>query len=60
MKEITLQEIEAQLSNSDIDFEIIDHSKPIKSRDDALRYFKLEEVAPTLIVETETEMYSVE
>jgi Cys-tRNA(Pro)/Cys-tRNA(Cys) deacylase len=35
------------------DFEILYHDRPILSKQDALGIFKLEETAPTLILETE-------
>ena len=50
---MTIKELEQFLSAKKIDFEILKHEKPIKSRFDALNYFKLEEMAPTLILKTE-------
>ena len=56
---MTITELEQLLTEQTADFEIIHHSKPIKSRMDALQYFKLEEMAPTLIVKTENGFYAV-
>jgi prolyl-tRNA editing enzyme YbaK/EbsC (Cys-tRNA(Pro) deacylase) len=53
MKPMTIPELELYLSGEKIDFEILHHEKPIKSRNDALEYFRLEEMAPTLILKTE-------
>lgn len=56
---MTLTELEQLLVEQAVDFEIIHHPKPIKSRFDALCYFKLEEMAPTLIVKTEKGFYAL-
>lgn len=56
---MTITELEQLLTEHTADFEIIHHPKPIKSRMDALQYFKLEEMAPTLIVKTEKGFYAV-
>lgn len=52
MNPMTISELIHYLSNKSIDFEILHHEKPIKSRNDALIYFRLEEMAPTLILKT--------
>jgi len=56
---MTIPELEVFLSNKEIDFEILYHEKPIKSRYDALKYFRLEDTAPTLILKTERGMYAL-
>jgi Cys-tRNA(Pro)/Cys-tRNA(Cys) deacylase len=48
-----ITELKQLLTDQNIDFEILTHDKPIHSKQDALGYFKLEETAPTLILETE-------
>lgn len=47
------------LSNQNADFEIIEHDIPIKSKKDALGYFKIEETVPTLIIQTEIGFYAL-
>jgi prolyl-tRNA editing enzyme YbaK/EbsC (Cys-tRNA(Pro) deacylase) len=56
---MTIDELEGFLSSKEVDFEILHHEKPIKSRNDALCYFRLEETAPTLILKTETGMVAL-
>lgn len=56
---MTISELDRFLADGDLDFEILYHQKPIKSRFDALNYFRLEETAPTLIVKTESGMFAV-
>ena len=56
---MTVQELEGFLAAKEIDFEILHHEKPIKSRNDALCYFRLEETAPTLILKTENVMIAL-
>lgn len=56
---MNITELEQLLVTQSVDFEIIQHSKPIKSRFDALCYFKLEEMAPTIIVKTDVGFYAV-
>jgi Cys-tRNA(Pro)/Cys-tRNA(Cys) deacylase len=48
-----ITELKQLLTDQNADFEILTHDKPIHSKQDALGYFKLEETAPTLILETE-------
>jgi len=48
-----ITELKQLLVDQNADFEILMHDKPIHSKQDALGYFKLEETAPTLILETE-------
>jgi Cys-tRNA(Pro)/Cys-tRNA(Cys) deacylase len=48
-----IAELKQLLVDQNADFEILTHDKPIHSKQDALGYFKLEETAPTLILETE-------
>lgn len=48
-----ITELKQLLLDQNADFEILTHDKPIYSKQDALGYFKLEETAPTLILETE-------
>lgn len=59
MKPTLIQELEGFLSAKEVDFEILHHEKPIKSRNDALIYFRLEEMAPTLILKTENGMFAL-
>lgn len=59
MARLTIQELDQFLSKQGADFEILHHEKPIKSRYDALNYFRLEEMAPTLIVRTEKGMFAI-
>ena len=47
-----LKEIESLLKAQGADFEILTHQKPIKSRKDALKLFRIEETAPTLILDS--------
>ncbi len=56
---MTIEELDRFLSDREIDFEIIHHEKPIKSRFDALKYFRLEDTAPTLILKSEKGMYAL-
>lgn len=56
---MSITELEQLLREKSVDFEIIQHPKPIKSRFDALCYFKLEEMAPTLIVKTDIGFYAI-
>lgn len=56
---MTISELEVFLSAKDVDFEILYHEKPIISRYDALKYFRLEDTAPTLILKTERGMYAL-
>ena len=56
---MTISELEVFLSDKEIDFEILFHEKPIKSRYDALKYFRLEDTAPTLIVKTESGLFAL-
>jgi Cys-tRNA(Pro)/Cys-tRNA(Cys) deacylase len=48
-----ITELKQLLFDQNADFEILMHDKPIHSKHDAMDYFKLEETAPTLILETE-------
>jgi len=48
-----ITELTQLLLDQNADFEILTHDKPIHSKQDALGYFKLEETAPTLILDTE-------
>lgn len=54
-----IEDLRKRLLGQNADFEIIQHDMPIKSKKDALGYFKIEETAPTLIVQTETEFYAL-
>lgn len=56
---MTIPELELFLSENEVDFEILKHEKPIKSRNDALIYFRIEETAPTLILKTEMGMVAL-
>lgn len=48
-----IADLKQLLTDQNADFEILTHDKPIHSKQDALGYFRLEETAPTLILETE-------
>jgi Cys-tRNA(Pro)/Cys-tRNA(Cys) deacylase len=54
-----IEDLKKQLINQNADFEIIQHDIPIKSKKDALGYFKIEETAPTLIIQTEIGYYAL-
>lgn len=56
---MTIQELNLFLSEREIDFEILFHENPIRSRYDALKYFRLEDTAPTLILKSEHGMYAL-
>ncbi len=56
---MNVKDLKEKLLNQITDFEIIQHDIPIKSKNDALGYFKIEETAPTLIVKTETGFYAL-
>ena len=56
---MTIPELDQFLSANKLDYEILYHEKPIKSRVDALKYFRLEDTAPTLILKTECGMYAL-
>jgi len=56
---MSIAELEQFLEEQAADYEIIQHPKSIKSRVDALCYFKLEEMAPTLIIKTDIGFYAV-
>ena len=59
MNALSISELEQFLSAKAVDFEILYHEKPIKSRYDAVKYFRLEDMAPTLILNTEIGMYAL-
>lgn len=54
-----IEDLRALLSDQNTDFEIIGHNIPIKSKKDALGYFKIEETVPTLIIQTEIGFYAL-
>ncbi len=54
-----VEDLKTRLSSQNMDFEIIQHDKPIKCKKDALGYFKIEETAPTLILQTEIGFYAL-
>jgi len=56
---MTISELEVFLSDKEVDFEILYHEMPVKSRYDALKYFRVEDTAPTLILQTERGMYAL-
>jgi prolyl-tRNA editing enzyme YbaK/EbsC (Cys-tRNA(Pro) deacylase) len=53
------EDLKTRLKNINAEFEIIHHDIPIKSKKDALGYFKIEETVPTLIIKTENEYYAL-
>ncbi|HEX2977097.1 MAG TPA: YbaK/EbsC family protein, partial [Bacteroidales bacterium] len=54
-----VEDIREKLFNINAVFEIIQHDIPIKSKKDATGYFKIEETAPTLIVQTQNDFYAL-
>ena len=56
---VTVEELREALLRQQADFEILNHDMPIKSKQDALGYFKIEETAPTLIIQTEIGFYAL-
>jgi prolyl-tRNA editing enzyme YbaK/EbsC (Cys-tRNA(Pro) deacylase) len=54
-----IENLKKILEQAQFDYEIIYHEKPVKSRNDALGYFKLEEMVPTLIIKTENLFYAL-
>ena len=54
-----VEDLRERLVNQNADFEIIQHDIPIKSKKDALGYFKIEETVPTLIIQTEIGFYAL-
>lgn len=56
---MTIQSLRENLLSQKADFEIIQHDIPIKSKEDALGYFKIEETAPTLIIETDLGFFAL-
>jgi len=54
-----IERLKQTLESNKADYEIIYHEKPIKSRNDALDYFKLEEMAPTLILKSEEKYFAL-
>lgn len=56
---MSLDDLKIRLTEQRADFEIMQHDIPIKSKNDALGYFKLEETAPTLIVKSESDYYAL-
>ncbi len=55
----TMKTLVERLQSQGADFELIRHDKPIKSKKDALSYFRIEETVPTLIVRTGAAFYAV-
>lgn len=53
------EDLKTRLEKLNAEFEIIHHDKPIKSKKDALGYFKIEETVPTLIVKTERDFFAL-
>lgn len=54
-----LEKIKHLLEENHADFDIISHEKPIISRNDAVAYFKLEEMAPTLILKSKNSYFAL-
>jgi Cys-tRNA(Pro)/Cys-tRNA(Cys) deacylase len=54
-----IEDLREKLLSQNADFEIIRHEIPIKSKKDALGYFKIEETVPTLILQTEIRFYAL-
>jgi len=54
-----LEGIEEKLIKSQIDYEIIYHTVPIKSKQDAIGLFNIAETAPTLILKTDLGFYTL-
>ena len=56
---LTLDELAELLINSECDYEIIEHDKPILKTDDADEYFDSSKAAPVFIVKTEKGFYAL-
>lgn len=56
---MSIEVLKELLSHQKAEFEILQHDKSIKSKKDALGYFKMEETVPTLIVQTERGYYAL-
>lgn len=54
-----VEDLKIRLLSQNADFEIIHLDKPIKSKSDALGYFRIEETVPTLIIQTEEAFYAL-
>ncbi len=54
-----VENLRQKLLSQKTDFEIIKHDIPIKSKKDAIGYFKIEETAPILIIQTEIGFYAL-
>ncbi|HEX2968752.1 MAG TPA: YbaK/EbsC family protein [Bacteroidales bacterium] len=53
------EDLKTRLNRLNVEFEIIHHEIPIKSRKDALGYFKIEETVPTLIIKAENVFFAL-
>lgn len=56
---LTLDELAELLINSECDYEIIEHDKPILKTDDSNEYFDSSKAAPVFIVKTEKGFYAL-
>ncbi len=54
-----LEEIEEKINKCQINYEIIHHEVAIKSKQDAIGLFNIEETAPTLILKTDLGFYTL-
>ncbi len=55
----SIKKLTDTLQSLHADFEVLQHEKPILTRKDALAYFSLEEMVPTLIVRSEKTFYAL-
>ena len=56
---LALKELAELLTQSECDYEIIQHDKPILKTEDADKYFDSSKVAPVFIVKTEKGFYAL-
>lgn len=56
---MNIPELEDFLCRQKADFSIIKHDEAIKSKNDALKYYRIEETAPVLIIYTENGFYAL-
>lgn len=56
---MNISELEDFLCRQKANFSIIKHEEAIKSKNDALKYYRIEETVPVLIIYTENEFYAL-
>jgi len=55
---MTPEKLQEYLKENNCSFEIIEHDEPIRIAADALKYFSLEQLAPTLVLESENGLFT--